>query len=152
MDLLSFARCVGILNRQTQAYITAAFSSMNISFSEYILLMNLYNNEGINQEDVSSMLFIDKAAVARSIKSLEEKGFISREVTLEDRRSKKLFLTDMVKKNKEYFYSVLERWEDYTTEGMDIEMKDKIFKGLQTMAEKSASANFSEVSQCERRK
>lgn len=151
MNLLSFARCVGIFNRQTQAYITAAVSSMNISFSEYILLMNLYNNEGINQEDVSSILFIDKAAIARTIKSLEGKGFILREVTIKDRRSKKLFLTDMAKKNEEYFYSILKRWEEYTTEGMDIEMKDEIFKGLHTMAEKSISANLSEVSKYERR-
>ncbi|PXV95561.1 MarR family transcriptional regulator [Lachnotalea glycerini] len=152
MNLLSFARYVGIFNRQTQAYITAAFSSMNISFSEYILLMNLYNHEGINQEDISSILFIDKAAIARSIKSLEEKGYISREVAIEDRRSKKLFLTDLAKKDEKYLYSILERWENYTTEGLDIVTKDQIFKGLETMAEKSASINLSDVSKYERRK
>lgn len=112
--------------------------------------MNLYNNEGINQEDASSILFIDKAAIARTIKSLEEKGFILREVTIKDRRSKKLFLTDMAKKNEEYFYSILKRWEEYTTEGMDIEMKDGTFKGLHAMAEKSVSANLSEVYKYER--
>ena len=152
MNLLSFARYVGIFNRQTQAYITAELSNMNISFSEYILLMNLYYNEGINQEDVSSMLFIDKAAIARSIKSLEEKGFITRKVTIEDRRSKKLFLTDMTKKNEEYFHLILERWEYYTTGEMDIETKDRVYKGLQIMAEKSVSANFSEMPKYERKK
>lgn len=152
MNLLSLARYVGIFNRQTQAYITAAVSSMNLSFSEYILLMNLYDNEGINQEELSSMLFIDKAATARSIKSLEEKGLIAREVATDDKRSKKLFLTDDSKNNKDYFCSLLEKWEDYTTEGMDAETKDCVFKGFRVIAEKSAGANFSEISKCERRK
>ncbi|AIQ13007.1 MarR family winged helix-turn-helix transcriptional regulator [Paenibacillus durus] len=147
MDLLTLAKYVGIFNRQTQAYITTAFSSMDISFSECIFLMNLYDNEGINQEELSSLLFIDKAATARSIKSLEQKGFITREMMKDDRRAKKLFLTNKARDHKAHFYMLLEKWKDHTTEGMDEETKDVVFKGLQAMAEKSASANLIELSE-----
>jgi DNA-binding MarR family transcriptional regulator len=138
------ARYVGIFNRQTQAYITAAFSDMDINFSEHIILMNLYENEGINQEELSSLLLIDKALTARTVKSLEEKGYVIRKVA-EDRRFKKLFLTDKAKSQKEYFYSLLKKWEDFTTDWMDQSMKNQVYKGLQTMAEKSASADFAEL-------
>ncbi|MCI2000004.1 MAG: MarR family transcriptional regulator [Clostridia bacterium] len=106
--------------------------------------MNLYENEGINQEELSSLLLIDKALTARTVKSLEEKGYVIRKVA-EDRRFKKLFLTDKAKSQKEYFYSLLKKWEDYTTDWMNQSMKNQVFKGLQTMAEKSASADFAEL-------
>lgn len=74
MELLTLARNVGILHRQTQTYIAAIGSTLDISFSECILLMNIYGNEGITQEELSALLFIDKAATARSLQSLEKKG------------------------------------------------------------------------------
>jgi MarR family transcriptional regulator, organic hydroperoxide resistance regulator len=145
MDLLTLARNVGIFNRQTQAYITTAFSSLEISFTECIFFMNLFDHEGINQEELSSMLFIDKSATARAIKSLERKELIVREVTKDDRRAKKIFLTDKGKDYKKHFYSLLEKWEEFTTEGMDKETINLVFKGLQVMAEKSSNANFAEL-------
>lgn len=145
MDLLTMARYNGIFNRQTQAYITAAFSSMDISYSEWILLMNLYDNEGINQEELSCLLFIDKAATARSIKSLEKKGFIIREMA-EDRRAKKIFLTSNAKSHKEYFCLLLQKWEGFITEGIDTETLIQFSKVLRIIAEKSAIADFSELS------
>ncbi|WP_440195134.1 MarR family winged helix-turn-helix transcriptional regulator [Anaerocolumna jejuensis] len=144
MNLLTIARYNGIFNRQTQAYIGAAFSSMNISYSEGILLMNLYDNEGINQEELSSMLHIDKAAIARSIKSLEKKGYIIREVKTKDRRVKKLFLTDNAKGQKENFSSLIQKWEDFITEGMETETLTQFSKVIKLMAQKSEIADFDE--------
>lgn len=145
MNLLTIARYNGIFNRQTQAYIAAAFSSMNISYSEGILLMNLYDNEGNNQEELSSMLYIDKAATARSIKSLEKKGYITREVKSKDRRVKKLYLTDYAISQKEYFSSLIQKWDDFITEGVDTETLNHFSEVLQVMAQKSAIADFDKL-------
>jgi len=145
MDLLTIARYNGIFNRQTQAYITAAFANMSISYSEGILLMNLYDNEGINQEELSSMLFIDKAATARSIKLLEKKGYITREVKTKDRRVKKLYLTDYAISKKEYFSSLIRTWEDFITEGVDTETLTQFSGVLQIIAQKSAIADFDKL-------
>ncbi|WP_019910208.1 MarR family winged helix-turn-helix transcriptional regulator [Paenibacillus sp. HW567] len=135
---------MGIFNRQTQAYITSVFASLDISFSESILLMNLYGNEGINQEALSSLLFIDKAATARSIKSLERKGFIRRETMPEDKRAKQLFLTLKGSEHQDYFYKRLEKWERYVTGGMDEEAKDQVTRGLQMMAEQAMNVDLDE--------
>lgn len=140
MELLTVARNVGIFNRQTQAYITEAFRNVNISFSECIILMNVYDNEGITQEALSSLLYIDKAATARAIKSLEKKGFMIREMKQEDRRAKKLYLTDKARGHKEYFYQLLKNWEIQATKGMDEPIKDLLFKGIQMLADNSTKA------------
>jgi DNA-binding MarR family transcriptional regulator len=145
MNLLTVARYNGIFNRQTQAYITAALVSINISYSEGILLMNLFDKEGINQEELSSMLHIDKAATARSIKSLEKKGYITREVKSKDRRVKKLYLTDYAISQEEYFSSLIQKWEDFITEGVDTETLTQFSEVLQVMAQKSAIADFNKI-------
>nr|WP_314464249.1 MarR family transcriptional regulator [uncultured Clostridium sp.] len=145
MNLLTIARYNGIFNRQTQAYITAALVSKNISYSEGILLMNLYDKEGINQEELSSKLHIDKAATARSIKSLEKKGYITREVKSKDRRVKKLYLTDYAISQKEYFSSLIRKWEEFITEGVDTEALTKFSEVLQVMAQKSVIADFDKL-------
>lgn len=145
MNLLTVARYNGIFNRQTQAYITAALVSINISYSEGILIMNLFDKEGINQEELSSMLYIDKAATARSIKSLEKKGYITREVKSEDRRVKKLYLTDYAISQKEYFSTLIQKWEDFITEGIDTETLTQFSEVLQVMAQKSAIADFDKI-------
>ncbi|AGK96355.1 MarR family winged helix-turn-helix transcriptional regulator [Clostridium pasteurianum] len=145
MELINFARLVGILNRQSQDYMTIAYKSIGISFSECIFLLNLYGNEGINQEKLSSMLLIDKAATARSIKSLEKKGFLMRKISKEDKRAKKLYLTGKGKDCKEQIFSSLRKWIDFLTEGMDKETKNIVFKGLQSMAGRAGNAVFNEL-------
>lgn len=144
---MNIERFVGVLNRQSQAYISNAFKNIDISYSECIFLANLYDNEGINQEELSSILFIDKTITAKSIKSLEEKGFLIREKCKTDKRSKRLYLTNKGRDCKEEVFSFLEKWINFITDGMDRKTKNIVFKGLQLMAERAASASFDELLQ-----
>jgi DNA-binding MarR family transcriptional regulator len=142
---MNIERFVGVLNRQTQAYISNAVKNIDISYSECIFLANLYDNEGINQEELSSILFIDKTITAKSTKSLEEKGFLVRKKCETDKRSKRLYLTNKGRDCKEDVFSYLEKWIDFITDGMDRKTKDIVFNGLQLMAERAANANFGEL-------
>ncbi|WPC44036.1 MarR family transcriptional regulator [Clostridium sp. JS66] len=144
---MNIERFVGVLNRQSQAYINNALKDIDISYSECIFLSNLYNNEGINQEELSSILFIDKTITAKSIKSLEKKGFLIRKKCETDKRSKRLYLTDKGRSCKEEIFSLLEKWINFITDGMDIKTKNTVFDGLRLMAERAASANFDELLQ-----
>lgn len=51
----------------------------------------MYFNEGINQEELSALVFLDKSLTARAIKSLEEKGFIRRKTVKKIKELKNLF-------------------------------------------------------------
>lgn len=139
MDNLDIARQFGILNRRSQAFISAACTDMGIGFSECVLLMNLYRREGINQEDMSAVLFIDKAATARTIKSLEKKGFIKREQTDEDKRVKKLYLTEKGEATKKPVFAILDKWMNFLSEGMDETTFYTVRKGLKILADKVSS-------------
>ena len=145
MERNDLARFVGVLNRQSQAYLINAFKSIDIGYSECIFLSNLYDNEGINQEELSSVLFIDKTITAKSIKSLEKKGFIMRKKCEIDKRAKKLYLTDKGKNCKEQIFSLLENWINFITDGMDGKTKKIVFSGMQLMAERAANADLNEL-------
>lgn len=145
MAKTSIIRSIGILNRHFQTYINVHFKNIDISFSEYIFLINIYENEGINQEELSLMLFIDKAATARDIKSLEEKGFLQRKTYEKDKRVKKLYLTDKAKDYKECIYSTLEKWVNFTTEGMTKDTIDVVMNGLQFMGNRVVSKDSDEL-------
>lgn len=77
-----------------------------------MFLVNLYKNDGINQEDLAEILNIDKGTTARAIKKLEDEGFIRREKDERDKRAYKLYITDKAKEIKEEVYSILIEWEE----------------------------------------
>ena len=145
MEQNNIARHFGVLNRQTQNYINMFFNHIDLSFSEYIFLVSLYDNEGINQEELSSLLFIDKAATARDIKLLEEKEFLIRKICEEDKRAKRIYLTDKGRNYKEYISSPIKKWLKYITEGMDKETIDIVIKGIVFMEERAKNADFDEI-------
>ena len=142
MEQINIGKFIGILNRQFQMYINTALNDTDLSFSEYIFLVNLYDNEGINQEELSSILFINKSATARAMKILEEKQFLIRKTCDKDKRAKRLYLTDKGREFKEYICSLLENWMNLITNGMNGETIDIVANGLQFMAEKTRDPDY----------
>lgn len=142
MKQLNIGKFIGILNRQFQMYINTTLNDIDLSFSEYIFLVNLYDNEGINQEELSSILFINKSATARTMKILEEKQFIIRETCDIDKRAKRLYLTDKGREYKEYICSLLDKWTNFITNGMDDDTIDIVSNGLKSMAERTRDSGY----------
>lgn len=137
MKEVSIGRLVSILYRQSQSYINQALRDLDISSSECIFLKTLYNNEGINQEEISSLLIIDKAATARGIKSLEEKGLVIRTADQNDKRAKKVFTTEKGKSYEEKINNTLREWTELITKGIDEESFNIVITSLTTMIEKN---------------
>ena len=137
LDYKNIGRWFGVLDRQSQSYIAKACIKRNITFQEYILLLNLYDHEGINQEDIAAIMLVDKAVVARNIKLLEEKGLVERVTSDKDRRIKQLFLTEDGKKEEPFIRSVLENWINYLSEGLEPEKVKIILEGLKYLSNKA---------------
>ena len=58
------------------------------------LLADLMTNDGLRQQDLAISTIKDKGTVARGLKQLETAGMITREVDPEDRRQKRIYLTE----------------------------------------------------------
>lgn len=106
-----FGRWISILYRQFQIYINKVLKDIDITSSEYIFLIKLYENKELNQEELSSIYYIDKAATARSLKKLEEKGYITRFRDKYDKRMYKISVTQKALSIKTRIYDALKSWD-----------------------------------------
>ena len=84
---------VGILYRSYLNYANSFLKDLGLSFSESVVISNIGASEGITQEGIASFLCIDKAAIARNVKLLETGGLIEIKKNADDKRLKKLYLT-----------------------------------------------------------
>ncbi len=142
----NIGRYISVLYRHRQMYMNYALKDLNISSSEYIFLTVLYNNhEGISQEELSTMLLIDKGATARAIKSLEEKGMISREKDDRDKRVNRIYTTALGRDCKPCIKTAMLGWTELLTEGMEEEVVDLVFNSLKAMTERLGGINYKEL-------
>lgn len=123
MDYEKIIQAFGVLNRTFSSYMTKPLADLEISYSDSIFLVNIGEKEGITQEEISLILAIDKAAIARSIKSMAEKGYIKKIQSEEDKRANKLYLTERGRQLYESLLQVNHRWVEYLFEGSN---KDEI--------------------------
>ncbi len=106
----SLSRLVAILHRNHAMYINRALKQWDISSGEVGFLMTLYQGEGRTQEQLCSILAIDKAAATRALSSLERKGFITRQVNEQDKRCKCIHLTAKAKELQQSITSRVRAW------------------------------------------
>jgi DNA-binding MarR family transcriptional regulator len=114
-----------------------AFSKFGIGSGQYVFLIHLYSNDGINQECISSNLNIDKGTTARALKRLEELGYIIRVVDEEDKRAYRVFLTDKAKYIEKEFFEILAEGNRVLTKDFTEEEKALAISLLKRMVNNS---------------
>jgi len=119
MEDVKVIRGFGILYRTFLSYISKSLSSKDLSFSDSVFLVNIGDKEGISQEEIADSLAIDKAAIARSVKNMEEKGYIRAERSTVDKRAKELYLSDSGKKLYRYMQCLHREWINHVMGDLD---------------------------------
>jgi len=127
---------ISILYRQFQIYINNKLEDFNISASEYLFLLALYKQDGISQEKLSASLYINKAATARALKALEEKGYIERRKNQLDKRINEVYVTGKGLSVKTVLYSAIDQWNNHMTEGIEKKTVMLVTNTLKDMSEK----------------
>ncbi|MGB4439178.1 MAG: MarR family transcriptional regulator [Sedimentibacter sp.] len=135
-------RLISILHRQSQIYINCALKEFNITSAEYAFLLHLYRQDGATQDELTSYLYIDKSAAARAVKSLEQKGFVTRSKDDEDKRFNRVYLTPKATSIKDEVRQRVWHWSDIITEDMDEKDKDTVYEALENMVAKIECKNL----------
>ena len=116
--------------RKGRAFINKGLLEYDMGYGQMLFLLQLYKQDGISQEGLTKKLSIDKGTTARSIKKLEQEGFIIRSKDEHDKRAYKIFLTDKSKEKQETVCNVLQDWEDILTENITEEERDTLINIL----------------------
>lgn len=131
----SVGKWISILYRHAQIYINNELKPYDLNSSEYIYLVNLSSQEGVNQKYLSNMLAIDDSLTTRVMKSLERKGYISRQKSLEDKRSYIVKLTEKGHNIQPIIIEKLYRWTDIISQDMNAEERESIIEKLKMMSQ-----------------
>lgn len=145
MENLQVARCFSVLDGRSRSYVLEACRPLKITYSEYVVLLRLFDCEGVSQEDLSRVLHTDKSAVARTLKLLEQKGFICREKDAEDRRIKRIRLTEYGRMQHTFLMSVMNGWVNYLIDTLSPQDVDSVARNFQVLAQRSSEADFQEI-------
>ena len=101
-------------------------------------MLRVYNEENLNQKDLSDSLYITKGAITKAIKKLESNGIIIREQSSTDKRHNILRLSEKGKNLIPILEEINNEWEEKM--GLD-KLDDDFFKTFIDLAFKSAELN-----------
>lgn len=127
---------ISIIKRSQTSYLNHKLQDYNLGNGQAFILRKLYScgqNNKINQEFFVKHFQIDKAAIARSIKKLEERKYIERRIDPDNRRQYLISLTSKGKKIAEDIKRYEEEWENYIYDNYPHEKED-LLNNLKEMA------------------
>ena len=93
MDYRHLFRQMGIISRQATMNMNHEASQYNLDNNLFLILIRIVEHEGLNQSQLSHMVKIDKTTLSRSLRKLEDKGFIKKKVNSKNKKFKELFPT-----------------------------------------------------------
>lgn len=134
----SIARMITLLARKSQIYIGNILNKYNLTAAEQPFFMALQRHEGVTQEELTALVCVDKAATARAVKSLEEKGYLIRVQDEQDRRQNRIYPTEAAKELAPDVRRELLHFNEVLTNGIEEEALEGIYEGLLKMEENFA--------------
>lgn len=108
-DDVPTAPLVSILYREHAKHINELVKKDNLSFGLHPLLVTIYFNEGISQEELANVFHLNESTVTRNLKKLDDKGFIER---IPDKRRKRIKVTEKGKKATLNIMDYDEKWDE----------------------------------------
>ena len=112
-------------------------------------MIRLYDAEGASQEELASMLYLDKAVVTRSLASLEQKGMVHREQDGRDRRIKRIYPTEFAQTQKTFLQGIIRAWVRYLAAGMEQAEVETTIRGFHDAAKRACELRIpDDVARC----
>ena len=145
MELYDFANYFSVIRRRSQALLVEACSEYKLNYSEFALLLKLYDMEGCSQDAMVEVLSIDKAAVTRILKSLEEIDLVYRRIDTEDRRIKRIFLTDSGKSMEEKIRNILTKMVTFVVEDIPKDKVVEVMGMIHDASQKLVNAEYEDI-------
>ena len=136
---ISFNDYISIMIHQTDltltSYIKAKLAPLNIAPEQNLILLLLWDKDGLSQNEIAKKLEKDKTNITRMLSNLEKKGFIKRRCNEIDGRSFNIFLTEEGKKMGEHIHPITEEFNRIVCSGISEQEMDTVKEVLKKMRE-----------------
>ena len=122
-------KSISRIHKMSMMYLTKQFSKFNIGSGQCFLLVKIYNNPGITQEELASAMFLDKGTTARAIKILEDNEYIKRVKRDDAKRAYSIVATEKAESIKDEVYLIIDSCEQALKKCFSVE-EEKQFIAL----------------------
>lgn len=133
-----------MIGKGYSVYVNRNLEEFGINTTQLHLLFEIAHESNINQEMIATRCNINKGAVARSIRKLEERGLVKREIDENNRRQNRLSLTKDGEDILIKACGVLRDWEDSVILDDGYIKKELLQKVLKEIAVKTMELNEGE--------
>ncbi len=123
-----FGKHISLIYRYSQIFFNSELKKYNLGSGQYIFLINLFQNNGISQEQLSDIVKIDKATTARAIAKLVKESYVIREVNDKDKRAYNLYTTPKAESIKNILFRILDSWNKIMLDNFTNEEKEILLK------------------------
>lgn len=107
-------------------FIKSKLEPFNLAPEQNLIMMLLWEQDGIIQNQLVECLNKDKTNVARMASNLESKGFIKRLTCNDDRRAIRLYLTEAGKELGKEVIPIAEQFNESVTNGITLEELEQL--------------------------
>ena len=135
----------GIYYRRIMSYMKKAFKLIGLTFEEGVILQNVLLNPNTNQDQIAKALAFDTAAVARALKELEEKKYITRKIDINNQRKK---IVEISKKGEEIALKVnmiMENWDQEIFKDMNNTKANKVIDNMRLLKESTDNLDINDL-------
>jgi DNA-binding MarR family transcriptional regulator len=134
-SFVALGKWISVLSRYGQMYVTRHLRQFGVGPGQLPYLMHLYDQDGVSLDHLSKLVVVDKATSTRAVMSLEEAGLVTRVTDEEDRRVKRVFLTEKAHAIRPDIRKTLRVWAEVLTKNLTEEEAIQLVTLLEKVAE-----------------
>jgi DNA-binding MarR family transcriptional regulator len=127
-------RLASMTTRCGMMYVAKRLARFKIGTGQAFIMAELYLRDDVSQDDVRSLVKMDKGTVTRAMQRLEDLGFILRRHDSDDRRVVRVLVTEAARAIEEDFFEVLFEWNEGILKGISEEEQQVAVSVLRRMA------------------
>jgi len=131
----SLGKYISIIHRYGHSFFEKQLGHLNISGGDLPYIFVIGHSEGLNQDELSGSLGVDKTTTARIVKKLLNLDYVSRNHDPNDKRIYRLYLTPQARAMIPQIKQTLTAWADAISRGLSAAEKDQSQETLRRMAE-----------------
>jgi DNA-binding MarR family transcriptional regulator len=121
---------ISLLSRLFGPAVNAYYEAFGITFGQIPFILEILEDPGLTQEQLSELVVVDKAAAARTLAALEVQGLLLRKENPDNRRQKLVYPTEKLNQIQVQIKNSVTEINDQFLEGFDASEKEKVLQVL----------------------
>ena len=143
----SVTRLINIIARTNAMFRAdrARKEGLDINQALFPYIIALPHRPGISQDQLASIMYLNKSNVTRHMASLEEKGYVERRQNDEDKRVINVYPTEKLEEIRAKIRAISKEWKEYILQDLSEEELAVLTELLSKVASRSAEYAEREV-------